>query len=75
MDSSFKRLSGYVMQDDALFPTLTVRETLTYSAKLRLPRTMSLSEKKERVENMILKLGLTSCAGTVVGNHEVISLF
>jgi ABC-type multidrug transport system ATPase subunit len=24
----FKRLSGYVMQDDALYPLLTVRETL-----------------------------------------------
>jgi ABC-type multidrug transport system ATPase subunit len=25
---NFKRLSGYVMQDDALYPLLTVRETL-----------------------------------------------
>jgi ABC-type multidrug transport system ATPase subunit len=28
VDGSFKRLSGYVMQDDALYPLLTVRETL-----------------------------------------------
>jgi ABC-type multidrug transport system ATPase subunit len=28
ISSYFKRLSGYVMQDDALFPLLTVRETL-----------------------------------------------
>ncbi|CAM6018336.1 unnamed protein product [Sphagnum balticum] len=36
MDDNFKRLSGYVMQDDMLFPLLTPRETLLFSARLRL---------------------------------------
>eukprot|EP00271_Cylindrocystis_brebissonii_P015736 TRINITY_DN38726_c0_g1_i1.p1 TRINITY_DN38726_c0_g1~~TRINITY_DN38726_c0_g1_i1.p1 ORF type:complete len:608 (+),score=94.63 TRINITY_DN38726_c0_g1_i1:275-2098(+) len=71
VDSSFKRFSGYVMQDDALFPMLTVRETLLFSARLRLPNTMSFAEKKERVEGLIQELGLSSCADTAIGNAEV----
>ncbi|CAN0245047.1 unnamed protein product, partial [Laminaria digitata] len=33
----FKRMSGYVMQDDALYPLLSVRETLQFAAELRIP--------------------------------------
>ena len=30
-----RHLCSYVQQDDALYPTLTVRENITYSARLR----------------------------------------
>ncbi|KAL6046864.1 ABC2 type transporter superfamily protein [Balamuthia mandrillaris] len=63
-----KNLSGYVMQDDLLFPYLTVWETLRYAALLRLPPTMSNSEKLERVDSVICKLGLRHCANTWVGD-------
>ena len=75
MEESFKRSSGYVMQDDALFPMLTVRETLMFSARLRLPEDMSLEEKKERVDMLIKELGLQSCAETKIGNAEVRRFF
>ncbi|KAG6554029.1 hypothetical protein Mapa_004949 [Marchantia paleacea] len=71
INNSFRRISGYVMQDDALFPMLTVRETLLISARLRLPAIMPLKEKKLRVDNMITQLGLESCANTRVGNEKV----
>ncbi|KAL2653768.1 hypothetical protein R1flu_021896 [Riccia fluitans] len=71
IDESFKRLSGYVMQDDALFPMLTVRETLLFSARLRLPGNMAYEEKQMRVENMINQLGLKRCADTRVGNEKI----
>lgn len=74
IDESFKRISGYVMQDDNLFPMLTVRETLLYSARLRLSSEMSLLEKKTRVDNMIRQLGLLDCADTIVGNDKVCRL-
>ncbi|CAA6654856.1 unnamed protein product [Spirodela intermedia] len=45
-----KVISAYVMQDDLLFPMLTVEETLMYSAEFRLPRTISRAKKKARVE-------------------------
>lgn len=71
LGSDFKRISGYVMQDDQLFPRLTVRETLMFSARLRLPGTMSQKEKQDRVEEMIQVLGLKSCAETRIGDDEV----
>ena len=39
----------YVMQEEALMPTLTVQETLLYAAELRLPVTMSKLQKLRRV--------------------------
>lgn len=37
-NSSFKRISSYVEQEDALIGSLTVEETLTFAAKLSLPK-------------------------------------
>ncbi|KAF8935246.1 hypothetical protein BGZ52_000404 [Haplosporangium bisporale] len=59
---------GYLQQHDFLMPFLTVRETLTYAAHLRLPRTMSSQKKKELVELVLLELGLKDCADTRVGD-------
>lgn len=36
--ASFKRISSYVEQDDALIGSLTVEETLKFAAELSLPR-------------------------------------
>lgn len=49
---------GFVTQDDVLFTHLTVKETLTYAALLRLPRTMTREQKKERAMDIIYELGL-----------------
>ena len=54
-------------QDDLLYETLTVYETLYYAAMLRLPSTMSVAQKCERVENVIVSLGLDKCRDTIVG--------
>jgi ABC-type multidrug transport system ATPase subunit len=37
-NSSFKRISSYVEQEDTLIGSLTVEETLKFSAELSLPR-------------------------------------
>jgi len=62
--------SAYVIQQDILLHTLTVRETLTYAAQLRLPSSVSAKEKKQLVEDVILELGLKEAADTRIGNHE-----
>ena len=62
---------AYVMQDDALLATATVREALTFSAKLRLPASVSVDQKLEHVEQMIEMLGLSDCADTMIGNELI----
>ncbi|KAJ3288942.1 hypothetical protein HDU79_004433 [Rhizoclosmatium sp. JEL0117] len=59
---------AYVQQEDDLLPYITVRETLRYAARLRLPRHMPLAKKYELVEGVILELGLKECADTLVGD-------
>ncbi len=58
---------GYVMQNDCLIPTLTVRETLQYSADLRLRDSVDKKERRKIVEETILELGLKECASTRIG--------
>ncbi|XP_078154581.1 ABC transporter G family member 16-like [Carex rostrata] len=64
-----KSISAYVMQDDLLFPMLTVEETLSFSAEFRLPRTLSASKKKARVQALIDQLGLRAAANTIIGDE------
>jgi ABC-type multidrug transport system ATPase subunit len=56
--SYMKQISSYVMQDDQLFPMLTVLETLTFAAEVRLPPSLSRAEKLQRVWELIEQLGL-----------------
>lgn len=65
--SSMKRKTGFVTQDDVLYPHLTVIETLTYAALLRLPKKLTREEKTEQAELIITELGLTRCRNSIVG--------
>ncbi|KAK4771195.1 hypothetical protein SAY87_031727 [Trapa incisa] len=61
----FQRISGYVSQEDALFGSLTVEETLMYSALFRLQG--SRREASSRVRELIKELGLDHVADSRVG--------
>ncbi|CAN7087687.1 unnamed protein product [Brassica oleracea var. botrytis] len=60
--------TGFVAQDDLLYPHLTVRETLVFVALLRLPRSLTRDVKIKAAESVISELGLEKCENTVVGN-------
>ncbi|PWA44303.1 ABC-2 type transporter family protein [Artemisia annua] len=62
---------AYVTQEDVLMGTLSVRETITYSAHLRLPNTMSKEEVRDTIEGTIIEMGLEDCADTLVGNWHL----
>ncbi|CAH8382277.1 unnamed protein product [Eruca vesicaria subsp. sativa] len=64
-----KVISAYVMQEDVLFPMLTVKETLMFASEFRLPRSLSKSKKMERVQALIDQLGLRNAADTIIGNE------
>ena len=55
------------VQDDLLYETLTVYETLYFAAMLRLPSAMSTEQKTQRVDHVIRTLGLDKCKDTIVG--------
>ncbi|KAM0828024.1 hypothetical protein ACQ4PT_067814 [Festuca glaucescens] len=64
-----RAISAYVMQDDLLYPMLTVRETLLFAAEFRLSRALSPAAKRERVDTLIGQLGLANAADTVIGDE------
>ncbi|PQM35325.1 ABC transporter G family member 22 isoform X1 [Prunus yedoensis var. nudiflora] len=62
---------GFVTQDDVLFPHLTVKETLTYAALLRLSKTLTKEQKEKRALDVIYELGLERCQDTMIGGSFV----
>ncbi|KAF9223816.1 hypothetical protein BS17DRAFT_802314, partial [Gyrodon lividus] len=65
--SQVRRVSGYVDQEDTLMGTLTVYETVLYSALLRLPREMPEEEKIARVHGTLEELGIRGIMGRRIG--------
>lgn len=55
---SLRHRIGYVPQDDILHPTLTIRETLRFAARLRLPEGVTPDEREQRVDQVLDELGL-----------------
>uniref|UniRef100_A0A8C5C487 ATP-binding cassette, sub-family G (WHITE), member 8 n=1 Tax=Gadus morhua TaxID=8049 RepID=A0A8C5C487_GADMO len=66
-----RRSIAHVRQDDRLLPHLTVRETLAFVARLRLPTHFSQAQRDQRVDDVIAELRLRQCAHTRVGNSFV----
>ncbi|KAG0170943.1 hypothetical protein DFQ30_001729 [Apophysomyces sp. BC1015] len=65
--TEYKRLIGYVDQEDTMIPTLTVYETILYSALLRLPRSMSDAAKRFRVMEVMQELGIDTIKDSKIG--------
>ncbi|TDL25520.1 hypothetical protein BD410DRAFT_784517 [Rickenella mellea] len=74
-DADFKKVVGFVDQEDTLMSTLTVYETILYSALLRLPREMSLETKIYRTLETMHELGILSIKNSRIGDsgHRSIS--
>ncbi|XP_075509345.1 ABC transporter G family member 25-like [Primulina tabacum] len=63
--------TGFVTQDDVLYPHLTVRETLVFCSLLRLPNSVPKNEKLSIAESVITELGLSKCENTIIGNSFI----
>lgn len=55
---------------DLFFPTLTVREHLTFHAMVRVGEKVSKAERLARVEDVIQAVGLKKCADSLIGGPE-----
>ena len=67
---SFRRCSGYVEQFDVQSPQLTVRETVLFSARLRLDPKKTDEEKLQFCDQVLRTLELTPLADCLVGSEE-----
>ena len=69
-ETAFRRCSGYVEQFDVQTQQLTVRETVLFSARLRLDalKVEKDEDKQAFVDNVLKTLELTPLADVLVGN-------
>jgi hypothetical protein len=67
-DARFREVMGFVDQEDTLMRTLTVYETVLYSALLRLPREMSYEAKKLRTLETLNELGILGIKDSRIGD-------
>lgn len=63
-----KPYNTYVHQDDALIGCLSVKETITYAARFKLPSSISRSDLEKRVDEVIAEFGLTRVQNSKIGN-------
>lgn len=70
LDKGLRRMAGYVFQDDLLLPALTVRETVEFAAKLRMPQALGHDARQARVESTLEQLGLLGCADVLIGSEK-----
>ncbi|KAF9431221.1 hypothetical protein BGZ76_000511 [Entomortierella beljakovae] len=68
--SHYRKLIGYVPQEDVMMRELTVHDVLLHSAYMRLPSEMKRTQMTEKVLEIIDFLGLTPVMDSVVGDVE-----
>ncbi|KAL6635366.1 hypothetical protein ACP70R_028037 [Stipagrostis hirtigluma subsp. patula] len=67
---AYKRIIGFVPQDDIVHGNLTVEENLWFNARCRLSADMSKADKVLVVERVIESLGLQPVRDSLVGTVE-----
>ncbi|KAF5725469.1 ABC transporter family protein [Tripterygium wilfordii] len=65
------KFQAYVTQENTLLGTLTIRESITFSAHLRLPSIMTKEEINDIVERTITEMGLQDCSDRTIGNWHL----
>ncbi|KAJ3117487.1 hypothetical protein HDU96_006581 [Phlyctochytrium bullatum] len=66
----YRKVIGYVPQEDTMLRELTVREVLLHSGRVRLPPTWTEAEVEEHVDNVIGILGLGYVSDSIIGDER-----
>eukprot|EP00804_Cyclotella_cryptica_P013018 CCRYP_002341-RD/>CCRYP_002341-RD protein AED:0.11 eAED:0.11 QI:152/1/1/1/0.88/0.94/18/731/1289 len=67
---AFRRCTGYVEQFDKQSPQLTIRETVEFSAMMRLDQSIAVETKQKFVDQVLAMLELDSEAHLLVGSDS-----
>mmetsp|Transcript_10525 Transcript_10525/g.1584 ORF Transcript_10525/g.1584 Transcript_10525/m.1584 type:complete len:127 (-) Transcript_10525:651-1031(-) len=65
----YRNFIGYVTQDDILMDTMTVKEAIMFSARLRA--NLSKSSAEERTDTIIHSLGLSLVKDSIIGSVAI----
>ncbi|KAJ3038987.1 hypothetical protein HDV00_012746 [Rhizophlyctis rosea] len=68
--SKYKKLIGYVPQEDVMLRELTVRDILMHSARMRLPADWSHERIRQKVLEIIHFLEMSHVMDNVIGDEE-----
>mmetsp|Transcript_29077 Transcript_29077/g.40223 ORF Transcript_29077/g.40223 Transcript_29077/m.40223 type:complete len:727 (-) Transcript_29077:189-2369(-) len=68
--SNYKRLVGFVPQEDVMLRSATVTDVLNFSARRRLPSTMKEDEVNHLVAKYIYTLGIGHVADSIIGDER-----
>ncbi|KAL4474983.1 hypothetical protein ABPG74_001679 [Tetrahymena malaccensis] len=67
--NKFCDFASYVMQDDVLLETMTVKECITFAANLRVDKDQE--NKQQKVQEIIKSLNLEKCQNTFIGGQFI----
>ncbi|KAI9337955.1 hypothetical protein BDR26DRAFT_863348 [Obelidium mucronatum] len=65
----YRKIVGYVPQEDIMIRDLTVRENVLHSARVRLPRNWTSSQINNHVDNVLRALNLSHVANSCIGDE------
>ncbi|KAJ3069573.1 hypothetical protein HDU98_007365 [Podochytrium sp. JEL0797] len=66
----YRKIIGYVPQEDVMLKELTVRENILHSARVRLPRSWSDKQIQNHVDNILETLKLSHIANSIIGDEN-----
>uniref|UniRef100_A0A7S0DJA6 ABC transporter domain-containing protein n=1 Tax=Amorphochlora amoebiformis TaxID=1561963 RepID=A0A7S0DJA6_9EUKA len=66
----YKRLIGFVPQDDVMLRDMTVTDVLTFSARRRLPSTYTSKQCEEVVAKIVAELEIGHVAESIIGDER-----
>ncbi|KAJ3190607.1 hypothetical protein HK101_008560 [Irineochytrium annulatum] len=65
----YRKIIGYVPQEDVMLRELTVREVVLHSARVRLPGNWTKKQVEDHVDNVLKALNLTHVANSFIGDE------
>ncbi|KAJ3284820.1 hypothetical protein HDU79_007841 [Rhizoclosmatium sp. JEL0117] len=67
--SKYKKIIGYVPQEDIMLRELTVRENIYHSARTRLPKTWTAAQVNKYVDDVLDVLNLSHVQHSLIGSE------